>query len=384
MLSSIHFLKIVVEIFSLNDYNASLLSKIFIKEGWSIKMNLYQELQLNQAMSKQVIRNAVSLKEKAHHIGIYFFKVILTMVFCVGFVTAYAKLFGDENSIVGVVVLLCVMGFRFVNTGLRTVHGIGAMCLIFLILAFGPRLANCGGLGFQLLTNVVCIFLLMILGCHNVIFFNQSTLVLGYLLLFGYDVVGEAYKMRLWAIFVGAILTIVVYYRNHRKKNYKRNIIDLLKEFRITSTRGKWQIAITIGCALMIFMASLLGFERPMWAGIATMSVIQPFHEDIKHRVSGRIWGNSIGSIIFIILYHVIPEKLYFTFGIIGGIGVGFSASYGWQAVFNSLGAMMIASEFLGMQGAIYYRILNNICGSLFGYLFFTFISHVIHKKYYT
>ena len=63
MLSSIHFLKIVVEIFSLNDYNASLLSKIFIKEGWSIKMNLYQELQLNQAMSKQVIRNAVSLKE---------------------------------------------------------------------------------------------------------------------------------------------------------------------------------------------------------------------------------------------------------------------------------------------------------------------------------
>ena len=105
----------------------------------------------------------------------------------------------------------------------------------------------------------------MILGCHNVIFFNQSTLVLGYLLLFGYDVVGEAYKMRLWAIFVGAILTIVVYYRNHRKKNYKRNIIDLLKE-----------------------------------------------------------------------------------------------------------------------QGAIYYRIVNNICGSLFGYLFFTFISHVIHKKNYT
>lgn len=27
----------------------------------------------------------------------------------------------------------------------------------------------------------------------------------------------------------------------------------------------------------MIFIASLLGFERPMWAGIATMSVIQPF-----------------------------------------------------------------------------------------------------------
>lgn len=83
-------------------------------------MNFYQELQLNQAMSKQVIRNAVSLKEKALHIGIYIFKVMITMVFCVVFVTAYAKLFGDENSIVGVVVLLCVMGFRFVNNWMCT------------------------------------------------------------------------------------------------------------------------------------------------------------------------------------------------------------------------------------------------------------------------
>ncbi len=343
-------------------------------------MNFYQELQLNQAMSKEMIRKADSWKEKAYHIAIYVFKVIITMIFCVAFVTAYAKLFGDENSIVGVVVLLCVMGFRFVNTGLKTTHGIGAMCLIFIILAFGPRLANCGGPGLQLLTNLICIFLLMILGCHNVIFFNQSTLVLGYLLLFGYDVTDDAYEMRLWAILVGALMTIVVYYRNHRKKNYKRNIVDLIKEFHIDSTRGKWQLAITLGVALMIFIASMLGFERPMWAGIATMSVIQPFHEDIKHRVTGRIWGNALGSIVFMILYQVFPENLYFSFGIIGGIGVGFSASYGWQAVFNSLGAMMIASEFLGMQGAIYYRMLNNICGALFGYMFFIGISHVIQK----
>ena len=343
-------------------------------------MNFYQELQLNQALSKQVIRNSASQKEKAMHIGIYIFKVFITMIFCVAFVTAYAKIFGNENSIVGVVVLLCVMGFRFVNTGLKTTHGIGAMCFIFIIIAFGPRLANCGGLGFQLLINIICIFLLMILGCHNVIFFNQSTLVLGYLLLFGYDVTGETYIMRLWAILAGAIMTIVVYYRNHKNKNYKRSIIDLIKEFHIFSTRGKWQISITIGCATIIFLTSILGIERPMWAGIATMSIIQPFHEDMKHRVTGRIWGNALGSVIFMILYNIFPENLYFSFGIIGGIGVGFSASYGWQAVFNSLGAMMIASEFLGMQGAIFYRMLNNICGALFGYVFFVGLSMIINK----
>ena len=91
----------------------------------------------------------------------------------------------------------------------------------------------------------------------------------------------------------------------------------------------------------------------------------------MKQRVTGRIWGNLIGSVVFIILYMIIPESLRFTFGIIGGIGVGLSATYGWQAVFNSLGAMTIATEFLGVHGAIFYRIINNIFGAVLGYLFF-------------
>ena len=34
--------------------------------------------------------------------------------------------------------------------------------------------------------------------------------------------------------------------------------------------------------------------------------------------------------------------------GILGGIGVGFSAQYGWQAVFNTFGALAIAAETYG------------------------------------
>ncbi len=44
--------------------------------------------------------------------------------------------------------------------------------------------------------NVVCIMLLMIMGCHNVIMYNHSTFDLGYLLLQEYDVTGHEYMMR--------------------------------------------------------------------------------------------------------------------------------------------------------------------------------------------
>ena len=62
----------------------------------------------------------------------------------------------------------------------------------------------------------------------------------------------------------------------------------------------------------------------------------------------------------------------------IGGVGVGLSASYKWQAVFNSLGAMAIATSFLGLPGAILFRILNNILGSVYGQLFEKLSSRVL------
>ena len=67
-------------------------------------MTFYQELQLNQAGSKAVIKNAAGRREKLHHTCIYMCKIAITMIFCMCFVMLFGKVFGDENSIVGVVV----------------------------------------------------------------------------------------------------------------------------------------------------------------------------------------------------------------------------------------------------------------------------------------
>ena len=84
---------------------------------------------------------------------------------------------------------------------------------------------------------------------------------------------------------------------------------------------------------------------RAMWAGIAAMSAILPFVEDMQYRVRKRIVGNIVGVICFTVLYFLLPSSIYAYIGILGGIGVGFSAQYGWQAVFNTFGALAIAAE---------------------------------------
>ena len=112
---------------------------------------------------------------------------------CVAVVSMYSKLTGSSNSVVGVTVLLAVLVLRQADFGIRTTHGLLSIAGIFGILMAGPRLANIVPPLAAFAVNAVCILLLMILGCHNVIMYNHSTFVLGYLLLLGYDVTGKEY-----------------------------------------------------------------------------------------------------------------------------------------------------------------------------------------------
>ena len=75
-------------------------------------MTFYQELQLSSVASKQLIKATEDKKERYRHILIYNFKVYLVMAFCVAVVSLYSHFTGNNNSVVGVTVLLAArIGF---------------------------------------------------------------------------------------------------------------------------------------------------------------------------------------------------------------------------------------------------------------------------------
>jgi len=211
--------------------------------------------------------------------------------------------------------------------------------------------------------------------------FNQSTLVLGYLLLYGYDVTGKSYEMRLVGMAAGAVLTCLVFYRNHRNRVYKRKIQDVLQEFALSSSRTKWQLCQILCVPAVLCIAELFKMPRAMWAGIAAMSAILPFMEDMQYRVKKRIVGNIAGVLCFTALYFLLPSSIYAYIGILGGIGVGFSAKYGWQAVFNTFGALAIAAESYGLKGAVSLRVIQNVFGVVFALVFCAMFYWVMSKK---
>lgn len=156
-----------------------------------IYMTFYQELQLNQAGSKSLLKIVKQWKKNIPCVCIYG-EDSCDNGFCFAFVTASSIILGKDNSIVGVVVLLCVMVFRNADLGIHTGHSTWLLALFFVIMTVCPHLANQLSPLPALLINIAALAVLILFGCHNPFMFNQSTLVLGYLLLYGYDVSGKA------------------------------------------------------------------------------------------------------------------------------------------------------------------------------------------------
>lgn len=344
-------------------------------------MKFYDELQLNQAGSKQLIKNSNTTKEKIYHSCIYLFKILLTVSFCFAFVTVFSMLFGNDNSIIGVIVLLYLLVFRNSHFMINTKESILLINIFFLIMAIMPKLANIAhplvGLGI----NIFAIAILIILGCSDPRLFNQSTLVLSYLLIYGYDVTGAMFTKRLWALFVGAIMISCLFYYKHHNKNYPGTIKSIINSFNINSSIAKWQLCQIICVPLVVCILELFHIERSMWGGIAAMSVILPLMPDMKKRVSGRIIGNVCGVIVFFILYFTLPSPIYAFIGVLGGIGVGLSAHYNFQAIFNTFGALAIACELYGLKEAMLLRISANVFGVIFALVFCVLFYKLFTKQ---
>ena len=343
-------------------------------------MTFYQELQLSSTGSKELIKKTTDPKEKRRHILIYNVKVYLVVAFCFALVTLFSTVFGSGNSVAGVVVLLALLVLRQADFGIKTTHGLLCIAGIFGILIVGPRLTNTLAPVPAFFVNLVFIMLLMILGCHNVVMSNHSTFVLGYLLLQGYDVIGKEYILRIASLLIGMIICMAVFYKNQKNRPYRRTFLDLFREFNLRSARNWWYVRLTVIVSTALLIMSLLGLPRAMWAGIACMSVCLPFSSDLVARAKLRGPYNILGSLIFVVLYLVLPKSMYPYIGIIGGIGVGYSAGYAWQTAFNTFGALSIAAGLFGAQYAVILRISANIFSSAYTFICDKILSRMLAR----
>ena len=209
----------------------------------------------------------------------------------------------------------------------------------------------------------------MIMGCHNVIMYNHSTFVLGYLLLQGYDVTGHEYMMRVVGLLAGMLVCMIIFYKNQRNRPYRRTFWDLFKEFNINSARTRWYIKLTFIVSSAMLIVSLMGLPRAMWIELRACQCVCRFLKMLIRELETGHCLMLLDVRFFAVMYIVLPESMYPYIGMIGGIGVGYSAGYAWQTAFNTFGALSIAAGLFGMPYAVALRIGMNAAGAAYTWL---------------
>ncbi|AOZ72089.1 hypothetical protein BK816_01250 [Boudabousia tangfeifanii] len=306
-------------------------------------------------------------------------KALVTLLFCVLFVVAFITILGQENAIVGVVVLLSVLTFQKIHFGYHTTQGAISLFGIFVLFAVVPPLALYLGGVLSILLMMVTLLLILIVACDRVEFHNHIVLVLSFLLLYGYPASPQAQLPRVVGLLLGGVWAASIYYRNNQHNDSQRTLGEVFRDFDPRKKGDEWKLKLAVLVPAAMGCGALLGLDRVMWIGIAAMSVLSPYEHLRATKMIERFLGTLAGTALFYAM-TLIPGMTPTLVGLSGGFLVGLTSAYRYETIFNSLGALSVAMLLLGPNESILARIADNAFAIIFVLVMVFLIDYVVDK----
>lgn len=306
-------------------------------------------------------------------------KDILCVLFAVVFISILNFLFGDENSSAAVVIFCILLTVRFVDFGYCLRSSLINFFIVFVLLTFSPCIAQSVNPAWGFLINFLSIGFIVISACHDPLYGGAACTCLP---ICSYTESGWRTSARAPGIrnAAGCLLCGIIFYINHRKKDYGKTFSQIVKDFSLFGPLGKWQFQVTLGLSLGILVGELLQVDRIMWVGCACLTVLSQYGERPNKRAFQRLGGVVAGSVLFGIVYNCFrlpPTRIWES---IQDCCSASAPPYHWKTLLNCFGALLMATNIFGVKSAIILRIMNNIIGCCFGVLFYYVYNFTVDR----
>lgn len=330
-------------------------------------MRFYDGLQLDPKVIKDKIKAAETKKEKNWFRKVLVVRAILITGFAIVFISALAAVFGKDNSPPMAVVIFCILlCTRFVDYDYSIKDSLINMGIIFGILLVSPLIVQDVHPLLGLVINFVSIMTILVMSSEKPELGNGGLYMFGYIFLTGGTVDFHGFVNRAAMTFVGFVLCGYIFYKNHNHKKYEKKFSHVLSNLFTLDRTRKWQYAIAIGNSFCFFICELMGMERLMWAGFACSSILCGYFgnmDKLHKKAMDRVIGVLIGTILFFIIYPLMPSAGAVMLGPIAGFCLGFCGEYRTQTIFNCFGALLMATQIYGIESSLLMRIANNLLG---------------------
>ncbi len=336
-------------------------------------MSFYQILQMDPGTIKKLIKLNDNQQEKNRLRWGMAVRSILIVAFAIFFITVLTFFFGSENSSMAVVLYCMLLAVRFVDFGYCARESLIALAVILLLLLVSPVLAVSSSPILALIIHFSSFFTILLLSADKPEMGNGSLFSFSYIFLSGNPVYGSSLYQRFLMTIVGFVICGAVFYKKHAHKHQDVHFISHLQKMDLSVHKYQWMIRFTLGISLLLTIGSYFQIRRFMWAGFACASLLSDHSEEplLHERFWQRLLGVLEGSLIFFIIYTLMPLEYHFLIGPLGGVCLGFCSEYKYKTLLNSLGALLVASSIYGLHQAIFLRISDTLFGILFALIFY-------------
>lgn len=284
-------------------------------------------------------------------------------LFCVLFIGGYGKLFGSENSIIGVALLTTLLIFLKNDFGYNAKQASLSFVILLILTVVGPKLSLINPFT-GIIINFAVIMMILVLSSYDVAQDNHVPFLLGYIFSQGYDVTGVLFTKRMISIVIGAVLLGGVYFLRTRKNTYELKVLDVIKSINIHNKNTQWYLKLAITLTLVMFLGDIFNYPRTIWINFAVLSLTYHQQEERERRMKYRLPATIIGCSVFFILFeYVIPDAMHGAVAVLTGFGVMFINSYFRKTIANSFSALISAMLLYTTGGAVVFRILSNAIG---------------------
>lgn len=301
-------------------------------------------------------------------------------IFCVLFIKGHDYLFGEENSIMAVTLLIGIFVLLANDLGFKTRQAAASIPFLYLIIAFAPKLASINPYS-GIVINFVSIAIILIISGYKPDTPAYVPFMMGYIFSQGYDVSGETFKLKVISLVCGGVLIALMYLLVHKKDEQRQGFAALFRSLDLHSKQTQWFLRLAVTLTLVMFLGDLFDVPRTMWISLAVLSLTTPEQAEHYSRAKVRIPAAILGTAIFYILFvKLVPADYQAYIIMAAGFASMFMSNYFVKSIYNSFSAMGAALLLFTAEEAIFIRVLGNIVGTVVALISYKLFSMAFDK----
>lgn len=240
------------------------------------------------------------------------------------FVVGFKTIFGEENTLVGVTVIMSVLILMTVDLTKNSWKSFWVLVIVNVLLGFFSYITN-----YNMWIGIVIDFITIgSIGYFLSYNLNKILIVpfgLQYLFMLYKPVYGRVFAYRIAGLIAGAAFIMIVQLIVHRKKkieeapksdiltfderdNQYENVKVFGRNFSVQKVRARYAIRVGMITALTIFAVDYFNLENGKWIVYTLFSLTELYSENCKIKSRQRLQGTIIGAVIILVVFMFVKS----------------------------------------------------------------------------